>query len=277
MPLKHDVETWLVILLAGMIALAGIAVTFLPPLSVQAFPWVVAFVISVLYPLALYPMLKERRAEYEFRALHFVPMLILLVWMALDLLASFRPEFAYLQEWYTWAWALPVVAAAFVLLMFFCLLVIRQRGARIVTLLLLLAPFIIFSQWSERSEWDRKLAAVFWNGQQTGTGIIASGNTSSNLAPSDNKEEEKWRMQLRRMERRSQRIEQDQQSGAISVRGASDGVVIASGGTPRIPAASGSSSSAPPVLPSSGFGSEGVMLVMVAGYCATIHRRAIRI
>lgn len=275
MPLKHDTETFLVTLLGLMIALAGVTVTFLPPLSVQTFPWVIAFVISLIYPLALYPMLKERRAEHEFRALHFVPMLILLVWLVLDLLASFRPDLSYLQEWFAWSWSMPVVAVAFLLLILFCLFVIRQRGVRIGVLLLLLAPFVILSQMSENRDWDRQLATLMWDGASVGTGTIASGGTSSNLAPSDDKAEEQWRMQLRRMERRRQRLAEEEEE-EIAVRGARDSVIIAAGGIPELPNGKGGNGNAPPKLPSSGFGMEGLALVMVAGYCATIHRRAIR-
>ena len=93
MPLKHDLETWLIVLIGLMIALAGAVAAFLPPISVSILPWAIAFLLSIAYPLALYPMLRNRRADYEFRSLQFVPALILAVWLIVELLATYKPSF----------------------------------------------------------------------------------------------------------------------------------------------------------------------------------------
>lgn len=273
MPLKHGTETRLIALLACMIALAGAAVAFLPPLSVSVWPWIAAFIVSVLYPVALYPLFKENRADYEFRLLHFVPMLMLLAWLVFDLAASFRPSLQSLQEAFTWGWSLPIVAAAFALLLLFCLKVMRQRGSRIWMLVLLLAPFLLLSQLSERNEWDKDLAMMLWQDEETGSGLIAGGGNSSNLGPSADPAEERWRMQLRRMERRRQRLENgDAASSASSVRGAVDSAVIIASGIPDKPKVG--SNSGMPHLPSSGFGVEGLVVTMLAGYCTALHRKS---
>lgn len=281
MPLKHDTETLMVLSLGLLIALAGAVVTFLPPVSVSVWPWAAAFALAVVYPLALYPMMKERRADYEFRALHFVPALILLLWLALDLLVTFRPDWQILQSLYTWGWSVAIVAATFALLVLFCLRVIRQRVQRIGWLLAVFVPFVILSQLSERYQWDRQLAMTLWDGtEQTGTGMVAVGNTSSNLAPSPDASEEQWRAELRRMEERRKRLASERSSDASSdappVRGAKTGSIIAAGGLPEKPVTVDPAETPPPVLPSSGFGMEGLALLGAAGFCASLHRRTMQ-
>lgn len=297
MPLKHDAETALVLVLGLMIALAGAVAAFLPPLSVSVVPWAIAFAVAMVYPLILYPMMKENRADHEFRALHFVPALVLFVWMLLDLLVAFRPEWQILQTVYTWGWGLAVVVAAFVLLVLFCLRVIRQRFPRIALLLAVLIPFIILSQLSEREQWDRKLALSIWDGTRTGTGLVASGGNTGNLNPSSDAVEEQWRAQLRQMERRRQQLEQERRNGSSSsdvtdassslVGAKSSAIIAAVTSTPRTSsvrdssskkavAAASASSKTPPRLPSSGFGMETVLVTMIAGCSAAIHKKTIK-
>lgn len=277
MPLKHATETALVLLLAVMIALAGFAAAFLPPISVSILPWAAAFAISLIYPMALYPMMRERRADHSFRLLHFVPAAILLVWLALDLLASFVPGLQWLQSWFTWAWALPFVLVAFLALLWYCLNVIRQRAQRMGTLAAVFLPFLLLSLFSERQDWDGRLAGALWEAPQTGTGVIAGNMSGSNLDPSTDMAEEQWRAQLRRMERRRQRLEEEgssassESSSVASVRGATSGVIIASGGLPEKPLPKPTDA---PHLPSSGFGTEGLALTMLAGCCTAIQRRS---
>lgn len=275
MPLKHDTETTMVFLLGLLIALAGAVAAFLPPVSVTIVPWSIAFVVSLIYPLVWYPVMKERRADYEFRALHFVPALILLLWLVLDLFVSFRPDWQVMQSLFTWGWTMGLVLAAFILLMLFCLRVVRQRFARFALLLVVFVPFLFLAYASEVNEWDRQVAMMLWDGQDssTGTGVIASNNNSSNLEPSSDGAEEQWRAQLRQMERRRQRL-QEQSSAASSedkptVTTATSGTMIAVGGIPT----SSTSSEKPPHLPSSGFGMESIALVLAAACCAGLQRK----
>jgi hypothetical protein len=281
MPLKHDTETVMVIVLALLIGLAGAVAAFLPPLTVSMWPWAVAFVIAIAYPLFLYPVLKERRADYEFRALHFMPALILLVWMALDLLATYRPQWQMLQSLYTWGWAIAIVAAAFVLLAIFCLRVIRQRLPRLGLLLAAFLLFVFLSQMSERFDWDRQLAMQWWNGS-TGSGLVA-GNLDSSTDPG----EEQWRAQLRMMEKRRQElaggsgisvtavsaITGTRSSASLKSSKAASKGSKKSSSSKAVIAQNGSKSSQPPRLPSSGFGSEVLALGLLAGCCALIQRK----
>lgn len=286
MPLKHGTETRLVLLLGFMIALAGAAAAFLPPLSVSVIPWAIAFIVSIIYPLALYPLFKERRADYEFRALHFVPALMLLLWLSIDILAGLKPQWQAVQLWATWGWSVLIVLVAFVLLALFCLRVIRQRWPRMALLFAVLLPFLFISQLSERMRWDEQMAMVLWGAEGSGTGMIA-GTTSGNLAPSTDTQEEQWRAQLRQMERRRQQLEENgtgivaaRSSSSVTVNNSKSSAVIAansfSSRSFSTVKSSSSSSKAPPRLPSSGFGSEAIALTMMGLFTATMHRRAMR-
>lgn len=272
MPLKHDTETLLVFLLGVTVALAGVLASFLPPLSVSVIPWAVAFAGAIAYPLALYPLLKNRRADYEFRLLHFGPAVVLFIWLVLELLAAARPQLQYLQTWYTYSWSILSVSVLFILLVAFCLKVIRQRSSRIWLLLLVFLPFIVLSRFSERGDWDRRLTARLWDGGRTGTGLIATGGASSNLQPSPDPAEEEWRIELRRMEERRRALMRG--SGVavpVPVAGANSGLQIAAGGL--MPAKD--DMAPPPHLPTSGFGAEGAALILIAAFCAILHKKTV--
>lgn len=290
MPLKYSTETFLVLLLGAAIIITGIVTAILPPLSVTVIPWVIAFVASLLYPLALYPLFKDRRADYEFRALHFVPAFMLIVWLGIQLLLSVLPFFEVLLASYTWGWSLFIVATAFILLILFCLRVLRQRVPRLTVLMTLFLPFLVLGILSERNRWDNKLAELVWN-DPAGSGAIIASNDSSqgDLERSPDEDEEQWRARLRAVEDRSRKIE----TGAslrdlilLGVHGAKDGVTAASNGMRETlvaqassssagtqVASSGSSSSKPPVLATSGLGVEHMAIVFAALYCGFLHRR----
>lgn len=266
----------MVVILGIFIVLAGAAAAFLPPVTVSVWPWAIAFIIALAYPLVLYPMLKERRADYEFRALHFAPALMLLVWVALDLLSTFRPQWQVLQSLYTWGWALGVVAAAFILLVLFCLRVIRQRWSRLGMLAMVFLAFLGVSQISEQKNWDSELAMVLWDGESTGSGSIAGGS-SSNLSPSTDSQEEQWREQLRQMERRRQQIANGTGAVVSSKSSSSASSVIIAAANSSHSAATGTGTvSPPPRLTSSGFGIETLGVLMAAGYCSVLHRKSMK-
>ncbi len=271
MPLKHDTETRLIILLGLMIALAGAVSAFLPPVSVSALPWLTACTLGLAYPLLLYPTLRSHRADYPFRLLHFVPVLILLVWLALELLASAVPSFQFAQTLFTLCWSGPAVLAAFLLLIVFCVRVIRQRARRITVLLLVLLPFLALGAWSDLADWDRSLTALVWDeGLFDSFGTNASGNLLSSTDPL----EEQWRIELRLMEQRRQRLLRGETGGlvGIDVTAPGAGTQIASMGLEQ---RTGTGDSIPPRLPSSGFGVEALAVAFLAGASAAIHRRTI--
>lgn len=262
MPLKHTTETLLVILLAGVLVLTGFIISILPPLSVSFIPWTLAFVASLLYPLSLYPMFKERRADYEFRAFHFAPAALLLLWMIFDLLASAFPFVAFLLSWFTWGWALPIIFLLFLLLVWFCFKVLRQWLGRLIMLAIIFLPFLLLGVLSEQFDWDRSVGMSLWGRFATGSGhVIADTNASS----------EDWREELRRLSRQrssasSSLIAQNPSSSSKS------SVLIGSTGSDG----SASSVAPPPHLPHAGGEVEMLALMFVAGYCATLQKRAMR-
>lgn len=268
MPLKHDIETWLVFLLGFLTVIAGIVCVFLPPVSVLLWPWVLAFVLSLLYPFMLYPYLKERRADNPFRLLHFAPAAVLLLWLIADLGAGFSSVLSPVQQWVTWHGGIIPVTAILVLLALFCLSVIRQRKSRLMLLGLLLLLLIAFGVLNDRHHWDSKLAARLWG--HSGSLMLAGGPTMSGATASE--AEAKWRAQLRLMEERRRAIEEG--TGSMvkpPVQGSMSGVIIAgnsgSSAGPSLP---------PPHLPHSGPTADVLVFLTVSGYSAVLHRRSMR-
>lgn len=275
MPLKHSTETTLIVILAVVTLLTGIICAILPPITQSVWPWAVAFIISIIYPLSLYPLFKERRADYEFRALHFVPALMLVLWLVFQVIASFRPSLAGIVHWYTWGWTLPAVALSFYAFIWFCLHVIRQRIERLTTLVPLLLAFLIFSIAGIHYSLPSRFTAMLWKvpGQTTSGGVIAGTQSSQTTSAPSSIQEQVWQMQQRVMKRRQERLANSQ--GTVDLHAAKDGAMIAVNGLPQI-IASGSSSSTPPHLPSSGAGTEAMLLGAFAAYCAVLHERAKR-
>ncbi len=262
MPLKHTTETLLVILLAGVLVLTGFILSILPPLSVSFIPWTVAFVASLLYPLSLYPMFKERRADYEFRAFHFAPAALLLLWMIFDLLASAFPFIAFLLSWFTWGWSLPIIFLLFLLLVWFCFKVLRQWLGRLIMLGLIFLPFLLLGVLSEQFDWSKTVGMSLWRNLATGTGTMIADNNASS---------EDWREELRRLSR--QRSSSSSSLIAANTSSSSkSSVLIGSTGSDG----SASSVSPPPHMPHSGGEVEMLALLFVAGYCATLQKRAMR-
>jgi hypothetical protein len=275
MPLKHSTETLLVVILALAIVLAGVVCAILPPIATSILPWSAAFAVSIIYPLTLYPLFKERRADYEFRALHFVPALMLFVWLVLQLLVSVRPGFAFVLHWYTWGWTFVGVFAAFLLLIWFCMHVIRQWSGRLTFIIPLLGLFLIFAVVSQaRSLPSRITEALFGGGSSSS--IIAVATSSSSItsvavtsAKPSSEQEAAWQMQQRVMQRRDLRLKA--LSGTVTVHSATDGALIAMTGVPPI---KNGSHTPPPHLPSSGAETEVFFVGVVALYCGLIHQRA---
>jgi MFS family permease len=184
MPLKHQTETALVAILGAAIALAGIVIAVLSWVSSPWLLWIAAFFISIAYPLMLYPHFRERRADYEFRLLHFAPAAFLLMWMALTILSSVIPGLALVRGFLTLAWALPMVAFGFVLLAWFCLSVLRQWPKRLASLAVILLPFALLGIFGDRFEWNRQIAAVIDSPAGSGSvsGPIAASSAKSGIA-----------------------------------------------------------------------------------------------
>ena len=63
MPLKHSTETLLIVVLGILFLVTGAILDILPSIPEGTVLWGVAWAGSVAYPLLLYPVLKERRAD----------------------------------------------------------------------------------------------------------------------------------------------------------------------------------------------------------------------
>lgn len=288
MPLKHATETLLVFLLAVALLLTGVVLKFLPVLPGGLLWWSVAFVCALLYPLLLYPLLRRRRADYALRALHFFPALALFVWLVASLASQWITGLGWMASLLSWGLGIVPVALGVVLLAFYCLSVIRQRTTRIPLLMLLLLPFTLLGLTTEWQGWGEDLQAA----------VKDPPRAQANLEPSAHEGESQWRGILRRMERREQRLQRNEDpftaSSAFAVQSTSAPVMIAVQSSARTSKATSSaavvaqvsspmskSSSArtvvmaPPNLTSSGFGTDALAVALVAGYCAVLQRRAI--
>ncbi len=277
MPLKHHTETALVALLCVLIVLTGIALSTLPILPDGIVPWGIVFVVTLLYPLALYPLLRKNRADYEFRALHFAPAVIAGLWIILQAASLRAPLFLRFHHWLTWGHAFFPVTVALVLLTAFCLHVIRRREVRLGILLAIFLPFVLLAAATESGgRLDQTLASALWGSRpEQGTGsLVAVTNSSAsvpgmspgsgkNLETSADADEEAWRARLRAVESKS---------GAVLT---SSGTVVSS-----LSPSSTASSVAPVIaakprrLPSSGFGMEVLAPMFAAASAGMAHRRA---
>lgn len=279
MPLKHPVETLLVFILALAVVATGLIVAVLPPLPEGAFVWGVFFLLANAYPLVLYPLFKNRRADYEFRALHFLPALMLLVWLIIELIIRQMPSAATAAEWYTWGWTLPAVVVSLVLLAWYSLHVVRQRKQRLTLITAVLAGFLVLGVGAQQWPAGQRMTAAVRSGVYAIAGLVGDEKV---LTASRDREEEVWRMKMRRQERRDERIAANAQaSGGMQSTLPSS---VTSSSTPLIAvntsasAAAGSSSSAapPPKLSHTGPITEAFSVLFVAGYCATLQRRVKR-
>lgn len=269
-------------LLSLAIVATGAAMSMLPAFPDGAALWGIAWIVSVAYPVFLYPFLRLRRADYVFRVLHFVPMGMLLLWMVLDAGSLYSEDVQLVRVWYTWGSGIIAVAASFVLLSIFSWSVIRQRGVRLLLLTFVFVPFAVLgigeSQFGMRTNFTGLLSQVMeWKEKMVRGDLFDEEGSEKNLLASADQEEEVWRMRLRRMERREDRIDSkdDTEEEHVLTEPPKD-VLIAPHGT-KSSSSSVQSTDAPPVLVSSGIGGmEVVGLFLLAGYCSLVHQRAKR-
>lgn len=286
MPLKHLTETVLVVLLALATIVTSVVVSTLPHLPEGFFPWAIVFIATVLFPALLYPLLKSNRADYAFRALHFAPVAIALVWMFIEIAMLKAPRLEILHRIFTWGWAAPAVVITFLLLAVFCLQVIRRWIPRLAFLTLLLLPFLVVAFASEMwTNWDTQLAQLLWK-TDTG-GLIAQQNSSSvssplslsskgekNLSASSVPEEEAWRQKLREVEQGKVHSN----SSATVGEGTLKGIDAAMGLSGSQPSSGVKHVAVKPKtkLTKSGGEMEAMGLLFLAGFAGTVHVRARR-
>lgn len=302
MPLKHFTETFLILVLALLILLTGVVVDTLPLLPEGALPWALSFAVALLYALAVYPMLKQNRADYSFRVLQFLPAGMLVLWLLIQFVALKEPRLLAVHQWYTWGWSIISVLLGFLLLIAFCLNVIRRRIPRIALLLLLLVPFAAFAFASEQYfHWDNTVSSLVWQGNWwdlVGTGTFLAQNPKGNevamddknLDPSENPQEEAWRRRLRALDARRKEIAERRSSSSSAVmaepssvkkNSVASSVKSSSSSVEKSSARSSSSvpiiaKTPPPRLPSSGPGLGVAVISMLAGYTSVVHGRARR-
>lgn len=165
MPLKHLTETILVAALGAVLILTGILLPTLPSLPEGILPWMLLFFLTLLYPLALYPLFKRNRADNAFRLLHFLPAALAVIWLVLQILLARVPTVAPLLHGFLFAWTLPGVAVSFLFIVIFVLRVIRRRVPRLTFLALLFLPFVLLSTLGEAAfDGQKRIAAVLWQG-----------------------------------------------------------------------------------------------------------------
>lgn len=271
MPLKHLTETVLIVLLAIATIATGVVVSTLPHLPEGFFPWSLVLLATILYPAIFYPLFKNNRADYAFRALHFAPVALTLLWMFIEIALLKDPRFSVVHNIYAWGWSAIAVSVVFLFLGIFCLQVIRRRIPRLALLVLLLAPFIAVAYVSEkRMQWHPRLAALLWGeenvqiAQQNGaasSGLAPSSRGEKNLSTSSVSEEEAWRQKLREVE----------QGTVHSVTGPKTGVDAVGSLLGQM-----SSAVTPPKskLTKSGGEFEALLIVFIAAYAGTLHRKS---
>ncbi len=281
MPLKHATETFLVVLLGLIVLLTGCIAAFLPPLDQNPILWGVVFILSVVYALLLHPLFRTRRADNSFRLLHYFPALILLVWFVLEFFRESDPTVARMEELFLWGWTMPAVIVGFVLLAAYCLEVIRQRRARLTFLILLLVPFAVLAVSAQRLQWNPRIVAALRTVEPVTTlrrwGIVQQPSSAQQSS------QQQWQMAQRRMERRGERLAQENSS--LQMEGAKDAglnPIAGSAGTQmNVKGTSTSKHPAvirktPPKLPPSGFGTEVAIPLVLACYTGVVHLRAKR-
>lgn len=273
MPLKHLTETLLVLILALATLITGVLVASLPPIPEGFLPWTAVFVLTLVYPAALYAMLRKNRADYLFRALHFAPVTIALLWIISEVLILRMPSLVPLRMTLTWGWALLPVVTTFVLLAAFCLHVIRRRVPRLAILTLLLVPFLVTGYVSEaQTQWRAQLQTLLWEDLPVQLALVPSpamivnedGTTSS---ASRSAEEEEWRSKIDDVN--SSSAHSQPVAIAIQPHSSRQGVQMVAD------LASGKTSSKTN-LPSSGAGFDGLMLFTVGAYLTAVHGKTKR-
>lgn len=263
MPLKHATETLLTAILALAIIAAGILAALLPALPGGILPWSLALFASIAYPVALYPLFRERRADYPFRVLHFLPAVILLTRLVLGLLASKIPSLDILERLFTWGWSFPPVFASLLSLVWFCLKVIRQRAQRLAALGAMFLPFLAASV----------VLPLFMRVPTSGPLIVgqvtSSVSSQASSVSTSETTDEKWLIEQKRMQRRTERLAQLQRAPQ-SVHSAVIGMMTSFSSQ----MSSTSVANPPPHLSSSGPGTEALIITLIGVYCAVLHQRA---
>lgn len=251
MLLKHATETLLVLFLGMAIVVVGVFLPLLSPLPAGVFLWGGLSFVALGYPLFLFPLFRARRAEYVLRLLHFFPAALLCLWALVQVPSV--PGAEVFLRWYTWRWSFLPILFGLTCLFLYCLKVIRQRCLRGVFLSSLLVLMVGVA-------WGETLVPL------PAEGVVSIAPEEPNTRSSSDFHEEVWRMRLRRMRRRQERL--------LTGDGMMDRPYPSMEGVSVLMNAS--SSSTPPRLVSSGFDVRGLLLLFLALYVGILHARARR-
>lgn len=145
-PLKHRTETALLLVLAVMISVVGVMLALLPPFSRDIFwIWIVFLIVIAAYPLSMRGFLRRNRADYEFRALHAFPALMILLWAVLQMPLGRYPALRVFFDGLFGFFSIPMVALGLFLLALFSWQVLRRRTVRIMSIGIIFVLFAGFS------------------------------------------------------------------------------------------------------------------------------------
>lgn len=162
MPLKHSEETAYMLVLGLAICLAGFAAALLPPIPVGTKYWAILLTVAVLYPLLLTRTFRTNRADYEFRALHWFPACIFVLWFMLQLIAPRIEIVRILNLGFFFLWSLPLVALGITFIIIFAIHVLRRSRLRVTMLSIVLALFAAGAVYGHMAHLNTKLQAAMY-------------------------------------------------------------------------------------------------------------------
>lgn len=110
--------------------------------------------VTLIYPLLLARTLRLNRADYEFRAMHWFPFGIVVLWGILEFLGPRARVLHVFRLGFFFLWSLPLAALGLAFLILFSLHVIRRSRIRITTLSILLALFTAGAVMAEGMHWN---------------------------------------------------------------------------------------------------------------------------
>jgi hypothetical protein len=273
MPLKHKTETAYIAVLAAVIALAGFGLALLPPYPAGVLPWLMVWVISLLYPLVLLGTFRKNRADYELRLLHWFPFAMLTLWALAQGIGMVQPVALAIYRWLTVFWSIPLVLLGLLLLSLFCMQVIRRQSSRLSIIGGVLVLFLATGS----------IVACVRSPENTGADITGSGSTilssSSKMSSRASSQSVSSRSSSRQSTQTSlgafqssRRSERMQSRSSVSSSRSSVSSRSSSRSSRRSSASS--VSSVPPKLPRSGPAEIGFVIFLLALYTGVLHARA---
>ncbi len=149
------------VLLGLVICIAGFLAALLPPMAEGGTTyWAILLTLSILYPLVLSGTFRRNRADYEFRALHWFPAGIFILWFILELIGP-RVELIHIFTLgFFFLWSLPLVALGIAFIIIFAVHVLRRSRLRTTILSILLALFTIGALYAEGTRANYRLQAT---------------------------------------------------------------------------------------------------------------------